>query len=107
MVWKDIPLRLDLPPTLVYHALFSATPIHLSKVLQHIQMTKSQVIPLCQDKLEELRDALDDDDNPVNDEEARMRDLELVEKMVEDKEMLNRVTKDVLGVLSLQNGVRE
>ena len=71
-------------------------------------MTKSQVIPMCLRKLEELRDILegdDDDHDQVVDYEARTRDLELVEKMVEDKEMLNRVTKDILAVLSVKNGV--
>lgn len=105
MLWKGIPLRLDLPPTLVYHSLFAPTPIFISKVLQHIQMTKDQVIPLCLAKLEEFKAALDDDTNYAADEEAREKDIVLVETMVEDKEMLNRVTKDVLAALSVRNEV--
>jgi hypothetical protein len=101
MIHKELPLRLELPSSFVYQALFESTPIYLSRVLEHITMTKHETVPLCQRIYKQLCQ-LTEDDHLEEDVEAEKR---VVLDHLDNKDRLNAVTKDAIAVLSNQTVV--
>ena len=57
MIIKKLPLRLDMPASYGYHALFHFSPVYLSRVVEHVTMTKHETVPICHKQLKHLEQA--------------------------------------------------
>jgi hypothetical protein len=90
LVLKELPVRPELPPAVVYFSLFGTNPAFLSRSLDYIAMMKHEMIPMCHRKMK------------IFEEEKDTLGKAVAESQSENLEVLNAVTKDALAVLATE-----
>lgn len=53
MINHKIPLRLELPESFVYFALFDTSPVLMSSALEQLTVAKHETIPMCKKMLKD------------------------------------------------------
>lgn len=88
LIANELPIRPQLPPSIVYFSMFSFSSYYLSRSLECLAMAKHELIPLCVRLAKKFK------------EEKNILEEQVALSQVSNLETLNGLTKDVLGVLS-------